>query len=187
MIKGNILGLRAIETDDLALMRDWRNIEDFRRNFREVRELNLSHQKNWFEKTVVASSNDFMFMIERLSPSEPLGICGLAYVNWVIRSADFSFYIGHEKEYIDQQGVAAEAANLLIQYAFNTLNLNKIWMELYEFDQRKITFFTESFNFKIDGKLRANCFDNGRYYDSLMLSLLANDWRENLNESRHFV
>lgn len=175
MIKRHLVGLRAVEETDLAQMRDWRNIEHFRRNFREVRELNLVHQKKWFEK-IASSANDFMFVIEQLAMQKPVGICGLTYVNWIIRSADFSFYIGDAEVYIDHQGVSLEAANLLINYGFNILNLNKIWMELFEFDHEKIGFFTEKIGFTIDGKLRDNCFDGGKYHDSLILSLLKSEW-----------
>jgi RimJ/RimL family protein N-acetyltransferase len=177
MIKGKLVGLRALERDDLSLLRDWRNITSFRRNFREFRELNLVNQENWFAR-VNASPNDFMFVIERLEDNMPLGACGLLYTNWIIRSADFSFYIGHEASYIDQKGYAKEAAQLLIDYGFNNLNLNKIWMELYEFDKAKLDFFLNDFAFKKDGKLRDNCFEEGRYWDSFIISLTRSDTKK---------
>ena len=49
MIKGKFIGLRAVEKEDLQLLRDWRNISSFRRNFREVRELSMYDQEKWFE------------------------------------------------------------------------------------------------------------------------------------------
>lgn len=174
MIKGKLVGLRALEKDDLSLLRDWRNITSFRRNFREYRELNMTNQLNWFER-VNASSNDFMFIIVRLEDNEPLGACGLLYTNWIIRSADFSFYIGFEEAYIDEVGYAKEAASLLINYGFRNLNLNKIWMELYEFDETKLNFFKNEFGFKVDGQLRENCFEDGKYWDSFIISLIATD------------
>ena len=173
MIKGKQIGLRAVEFNDLEFLKNWRNIAEFRKNFREVRELNSINQENWFNK-INSSPNDFMFTIIRLEDNKPIGACGLLYINWIIRSADFSFYIGIEDYYIDNLGLAKESAELLINYGFNNLNLNKIWMELYEFDSSKLDFFTNSFNFKIDGKLRENCFHDGRYYDSYIISLLNN-------------
>ena len=32
MIKGELVGLRAVEKEDLHLFRDWRNIVNFRKN-----------------------------------------------------------------------------------------------------------------------------------------------------------
>ena len=177
MIKGKRVGLRALEKEDLSALRDWRNIQSFRRNFREYRELNMANQEAWFTR-VNASPNDFMFIIVRLEDEQPLGACGLLYTNWIIRSADFSFYIGHDEAYIDDHGYAKEAAALLIDYGFNVLNLNKIWMELYEFDSRKLDFFMGDFGFKKDGKLRENCFEDGRYWDSFIISLLRRESRD---------
>lgn len=171
MIKGKLVGLRSIEHSDLALLRDWRNLTSFRKNFREFRELNMANQEAWFSK-VNSSPNDFMFVIERLEDKAPLGACGLLYTNWIIRSADFSFYIGHDEAYIDNHGYAEEAAALLIEYGFKYLNLHKIWMELYEFDKAKLDFFINKFKFEKDGKLRDNCFEDGKYYDSFIISLL---------------
>ena len=175
MIKGDLVGLRAVEEADLKKLRDWRNIPEFRKNFREVRELNMENQYIWFSSLQKNSMRDFMFVIERLSDNTPIGVCGLLYINWIIRSADFSFYVGENNLYIDEEGYGLEAAKLLIQFGFNNLNLNKIWMELYEFDDKKIKFFTDNFNFLVDGKLRENSYEDGKYYDSLIISLLRKD------------
>ena len=178
MIPGERLGLRALEKEDLILLRDWRNIPAFRRNFREYRELNMANQQAWFDRTN-SNPNDFMFVIQQLSDGKPIGACGLLYTNWIIRSADFSFYIGMDNLYIDDNGIAYEAAKLLLDYGFRNLNLNKIWMELYEFDSKKIDFFTKELGFKVDGKLRQNCFEDGKYHDSFIISLLKDEYCSN--------
>jgi len=170
-----MVSLRAVEREDLEILRDWRNRSEFRKYFREVRELNMENQISWFEKSCRNNPNDFMFIIQDAKTGEPIGACGLLYINGVIRSADFSFYIGKNGYYIDDQGLALEAAQLLIDYGFSYLNLNKIWMELYEFDQLKQSFFKEKFGFKQDGILRQNCFDDGRYWDSVIISLLRDE------------
>ncbi|MBI2627903.1 MAG: GNAT family N-acetyltransferase [Candidatus Niyogibacteria bacterium] len=178
MIKSKLVGLRAVEREDLSMLKDWRNIPKFRKNFREFRELNLDNQKKWFENIVVGSQNDFMFIIERLKDKLSVGVCGLVYINWISRSADLSFYIGLNEEYIDTKGYALEAAKLLLDYGFNNLNLHKIWMELYEFDKKKIDFFTKKLNFKKDGELRDNCFKEGKYWNSHIYSLLNKEYKK---------
>ena len=172
MIKGDKVGLRALEKEDLIHLRDWRNIPEFRKHFREVRELSLTDQEEWFESIQKTKHINFMFTIVDLETQKPIGAAGLLYINWIIRSADFSFYIGHENKYIGNDDIAIEAAKLLIDYGFNNLNLHKIWMELYEFDSKKIDFFTNKFKFKQDGLLRDNCFEAGKYYNSLIISLI---------------
>ena len=174
MIKGKKVGLRAVEKEDLPFLRDWRNIPDFRKNFREVRELSLTDQEAWFEHLQKTKHINYMFTIVDLDSEKPIGAAGLLYINWIIRSADFSFYIGDQEKYIGNDAVTEESVKLLIEYGFKNLNLHKIWMELYEFDKQKIDFFTKKFNFKQDGVLRDNCYEDGKYWNSLIISLINN-------------
>ena len=44
MIKGKLVALRSVEKDDLEYLKNWRNIEVFRKIFREVRELSNDDQ-----------------------------------------------------------------------------------------------------------------------------------------------
>lgn len=175
MIKGKLTGLRAVEKEDLIHLRDWRNNADFRKNFREVRELSMLHQERWLEG-LMNRHTDYMFIITDLATGEAIGAAGILYINWLIRSGDFSFYIGKDNLYIDQEGYAEDAARTLLNYGFHNLNLHKIWMELYEFDQQKLDFFKAKFAFNMDGKLRDNCFEDGRYWDSFVISLLEKEF-----------
>ena len=172
MIKGERVGLRAVEKEDLEYLRDWRNLSDFRKNFREVRELSLTDQEVWYDSLQKTKHINYMFIIVDLETNKPIGAAGLLYINWIIRSGDFSFYIGENEMYIGDDGRANEAAQLLIDYGFKNLNLHKIWMELYEFDTQKIEFFKNGFDFKQDGLLRDNCFEDGKYWNALIISLL---------------
>ncbi len=174
MLRGDRIQLRAVERDDLSLLRDWRNLPEFRRNFREFRELNMFNQEAWFNR-ISASANDFMFMIENSDDRTKLGVCGLVYVNWVLRSADISLYIGQGEVYIDGPGGHAEAAaRVLMRYAFDNLNLHKVWTELYSFDARKIELFTR-LGFHRDAVLRDNAYEDGRYHDSFIYSFIRAD------------
>ena len=100
MIKGKKVGIRAVEKQDLPFLRDWRNIVEFRKNFREVRELSLTDQETWFNSLQNSKHINYMFTIVDLDSQKPIGAGGLLYINWIIRSADFSFYIGDENKYI---------------------------------------------------------------------------------------
>jgi len=172
MLRGERIQLRALEREDLPTLRDWRNLPEYRRHFREFRELNLLNQEQWFTR-ISASPNDFMFAIER--DGAMIGVCGLVYVHWVIRAADISLYIGEKEVYIDGPGGHAEdAAKTLIRYAFDTLNLHKVWTELYSFDHRKVELFTR-LGFARDAVLRDNAYEDGRYHDSYIYSLLRTD------------
>ena len=174
MIKGEKVYLKAIEREDLPYLIDWRNRTDFRKYFREYREINSDMQKKWYEDKVVNDNSTIMFSIKGIENNQLLGCCGLCYINWIHRYADLSLYIGWNNEYIDNKGYALEACKLLFNYAFKELNLNKIWTEIYEFDDKKKELY-ESMGFKVDGILRQNYFYDGKWWNSYILSLLKDD------------
>ncbi|CAM5561237.1 Spermidine N(1)-acetyltransferase OS=Lysinibacillus sphaericus OX=1421 GN=speG_4 PE=4 SV=1 [Lysinibacillus sphaericus] len=154
MLKGNLVGLRAIEKTDLTQLLQWRNNPEFRRFFREYRELNSENQLLWFEKYVINDPNTIMFAIVELATEKLIGACGLCYIDWVNRNADFSIYIGKNNLYIDAS-FAIEAAQLMEKYGFEELNLHRLWAEIYSIDEAKIKFFKElefnsrRFDFKV--------------------------------------
>ena len=177
MLKGKNVSLFAVEKEDLQQLRDWRNNPDFRKHFREYRELNLTQQEKWFEEKVVADNTTLMFSIRRNDDSELLGCCGFVYINWVHRHADLSLYIGWEDAYIDDEGYAEESCRLLLDYGFNELCLNKIWTEIYEFDEKKKALY-DKFGFQQDGLLRQNYWYKKKWWDSRILSLLTTEYNE---------
>jgi hypothetical protein len=97
-----------------------------------------------------------------------VGACGLCYIDWMRRSADFSIYLGGC--YLDD-AVAPCAARTLSEYAFRDLGLHRLWAEVYEFDQVKSAFLN-AIGFRLDGTLRDAHFCDGRWWNSLMFSKL---------------
>jgi RimJ/RimL family protein N-acetyltransferase len=175
MLAGKLVSLTAVERQDLALLKKWRNNPEFRKHFREYRELNDVMQERWFENRVVNDHSTEMFAIRDAANGELLGCAGLAYINWVHRHADLSLYIGWNDAYIDEKGYAEESCTLLLDYAFMEIGLNKVWTELYEFDEKKIKLYGK-IGFIQDGILRQHCFHKGRWWNSIILSMLAEEY-----------
>jgi RimJ/RimL family protein N-acetyltransferase len=171
-ILGNTLKLRALEESDLSIIQTWRNDERLRRYFREYRDFSMTHLKNWYNSIILNNKFEF-FMIESCE-GIPLGITGITYIDWVNRHADVHFYIGKDFKWIDDI-YSQEAFNLILDYGFNILNLNKLWAEIYEIDQLKLEFFQKN-NFIIDANLRDHYYFKGNYYTSYILSLLKKEY-----------
>lgn len=173
MIEGRVTALRAIEEADLAQLLAWRNNPALRRYFREVRELNSTQQRAWFDNKVNGDASTRMFAVVEVATARLLGACGLCYIDWVNRTADFSLYIGADERYIDDMW-APDAAITLIRYAFEELGLNRLWSEIYAFDAPKAALF-KSLGFQLDGRHRQTHWAEGGWHDSLYFSLLASD------------
>ena len=176
MLKGNMISLRPVEKEDLEQLVKWRNNSDFRKHFREYRELNMEQQLKWFNEKVVNDDSTLMFSIIRNEDSKLIGCCGLVYINWVHKHADLSLYIGWNDYYIDSEGYAEDSCDTLLKYSFNELGLNKVWTEIYEFDEKKRDLYNK-FSFKEDGVLRQNYWYDGKWWSSRILSILSSDFR----------
>lgn len=174
MLEGRHIGLRAIEREDLESLLAWRNRPEFRRYFREYRELSMAQQLAWYSERATHDKTIQMFSIVDRGDGRLLGACGLCYINWVNRNADLSIYIGDKSVYID--GIyAPDAARTLMAYGFGELGLHRIWSEIYDIDHRKIALF-DTLGMKLEGRHRQTHWTEGRWVDSLFYGILAPDF-----------
>lgn len=173
MISGKNVGLRAIEKKDLPQLMQWRNNPELRKYFRETDEINLVNQEKWFESVISKNSVHKMFSIVKLDTNELMGACGLCYIDWINRSADFSIYLGFDDLYIDSL-YAVEAAKLMKDYGFDVLNLHRLWAEIYSIDKPKMKFF-DTLGFSLDGEFRETYWYDSKWHNSLFYSLLSTD------------
>lgn len=173
MLKGKNIGLRAIEECDLKQLLEWRNQPEYRRFFREYRELNSLNQKMWFETKILQDKNTEMFAIIEMETETLIGACGLCYIDWINRNADFSIYIGAKHAYIDEI-YSIEAAELMIRYGFDELNLHRLWSEIYDFDRAKQAMFAK-LGFSFEGRHKETHWTEGNWCDSLYYGLLRNE------------
>lgn len=176
MLSGELVGLRAVERADLPQLLEWRNAPQLRRFFRERHELGMDDQLAWFERVAGQRSqprDTLMFAVERIAERDLIGACGLCYIDWVSATAELSLYIGATMAYVEDT-FAPEVCRVLIDYAFDELNLRRLWVEVFAFDQAKATLF-ETLGFVLEGTLREHRFHAGVYHDSLMYGLLRDE------------
>lgn len=174
MLKGDFVGLRSIERQDLLQLLEWRNKPEYRRYFREYRELGMDHQNNWYEKKVLQAPSTMMFAIIELATCKLIGACGLCYIDWLNRTADFSIYIGDNELYIDKK-FAPDTCKVLRAYAFDELRLHRLWSEIYDFDNSKKNLF-DTLGFQLEGRHRETHWSEGKWHDSLFYGYLATDY-----------
>jgi len=166
------ISLSPIESSDIETIRKWRNNQEIQKYLREYRLFAKSQKEQWYSSMI--HDNRFeMFLIKDNNTLEVVGVCGLTYIDWINRHADVHIYVGKDAVWIDEK-YCPSALDTIIDYAFNTLNLNKVWAEVYEIDCKKIDFFTKK-GFKIDASLRQHYYYKGKYYDSHILSLLRGE------------
>jgi len=119
------------------------------------------------------TKHDFIMAIVEKETNKSIGICGLHNKNEVHRTATFGIFIG-DKSYWGH-GIGTEATLLILDYAFNVLNLNSISLEVIDFNKRAIKSY-EKCGFTYVGKKRKAIFMAGIYHDLLIYDILASDF-----------
>jgi RimJ/RimL family protein N-acetyltransferase len=95
-------------------------------------------------------------------------------IDWHNRSAHFRIAIaGAENR---DKGYGSEATELILDYAFNTLKLHRVDLEVYDFNPRAQHVY-KKLGFVEEGKLREVLFWEGKYHSAIKMSLLEPDYR----------
>lgn len=118
--------------------------------------------------------NDVVFAIIEKDTNKVIGNCGLHNITDVHRHATFGIFIG-EKTFWNQ-GIGTEATSLLLDFAFNILNLHSVNMDVYSYNRRAIRSY-EKVGFKYAGKRRDYIFMAGEYHDVLIYDILASEFK----------
>lgn len=177
MLKGKKVNLCSIERESLEQLRTWRNQPELRKYFREHREINSAMQNSWYEEKVLKDNNQVNFEIRDTKTDKLIGHCGLYYVHWVYRHAEFGIYIGDAS--YRSGGYGSDALRTLIKYGFEDLNLHRIWCEVY--GNNKAIEVYKHIGFKSEGILRQNVFKNNEYLDSYILGILKEEYKNIYN------
>lgn len=165
--------LDAIEYHDLPQLRVWRNEIMQLGYVRQWRYLNELNQEEWWTKVSQGSEH---LMLKILDEEDfCIGVVGLCYIDFVRRTGEVSIYIGDENK--RGKGYGKEALILLLNYGFKTVNLNRIWGEIYVHNTANMHLF-ESLGFKQEGVHRSVHFFGGKYIDSRTYAILQDEWLE---------
>jgi RimJ/RimL family protein N-acetyltransferase len=111
--------------------------------------------------------------IDRLSDGAFIGWCSLSRWNPDFRSASMGYCL---TDAAWGQGYATEAARAVLQWAYDTLDLNRVQAEA---DTRNTASarVLEKLGFVLEGTLREDCIVNGDVSDSWVYGLIRREWR----------
>lgn len=102
-----------------------------------------------------------------------IGNIGFHKISWRDRTAVTGSLIG-EKEYWGK-GYGTDAKMLLLDYAFNALNLRKVNASVLAFNERSIRYGLRC-GYKEEGRRRAEFYRDGSYHDEVLLAIFKEDW-----------
>jgi RimJ/RimL family protein N-acetyltransferase len=177
MLIGSKVKLIPLAKEYLPLFVKWFNDQDVTQFLMWNRPMTLEAEEEWYRGTLKDSVNiHFAIALKDDNPkSLPIGNCGIA-LDEKNRVGKVGIMIG-EKNYWGM-GFGTEAMKLLVKYAFNTLNLERVELDTYAFNHRAIKSY-KKVGFIEEGCRRKAHFINGQYHDVNMMGILRSEWKEN--------
>jgi diamine N-acetyltransferase len=187
MIIGKRVRLRGLERADLPVFVSWLNDPDVQQGIFVYWPISQAEEDGWFDEMIKLPIDQHILGIEiRLTnenkadapESDPgenwklIGDCGFTHIDWQNRSAEFGIAIG-DKSYWNR-GYGTEAVRLLVGYGFNTLNMNRIYLRVFENNPGAIRAY-EKAGFVHEGRQRQAQFRDGKYIDVLVMSILRSE------------
>ena len=173
-----ILGdrMRSAEREDIGRFTAWLNDPEVTEGMLIYGPFSLAEEEDWFEGMLARPKDEHPFVMEIRQEGNwtPIGNCGFHNIDWRCRSAEVGIFIGEKQLW--NQGYGTEAMRMMVRYGFETLNLNRIMLEVYETNQRGQKAY-EKAGFKLEGRKRQGMYKHARYIDILMMSVLREEWQ----------
>lgn len=175
MIYGKRIRLRAVEREDLPLFVGWLNDPEVIEGLIFMQPLSLEEEKQWFENLADRPASERPLAIE-IRDGENwrlIGNSGFHNISQINRSSEVGIFIGDKSLW--NSGYGTETMQLLLKHGFETLNLNRIWLVVYDDNPGAIRAY-EKAGFVLEGRLRQAKYKHGKYGDELIMSVLRSEW-----------
>lgn len=173
---GETIMLREYRTEDVPAIRKWVNDERSVQYLSTIFWLPQSYEntEDFVRSMVQGSGNAANFVIARKDDQSYLGQIDLMGINWKLRFGTIGMVVASEDD--RGHGLGAQALRVMQRYAFQTLNLERVELELMMENERALHCYRNA-GFTLEGVKRHAYFTEGHFCDVGVMSVLAGEWR----------
>ena len=129
----------------------------------------LESEREW----ILQNSNQYEFAVVTLRDDKLIGNCSIHDIDQQKQCAEIGLFIGDEEN--RSKGYGQDVLNLLLDYAFNYLNLNNIMLKVFSFNERAINCY-KKVGFKEIGRRRQAYYLRGKLYDDVFMDILRKEF-----------
>ncbi len=173
---GQQVMLREYRSEDFEPMRQWVNDENVTRYLatRFWAPQTTVDTQEFLSRMMQSSHNGYNFVIANAADGSYIGQLDLFRVDWRLRLGEIGMVIARDED--RGRGLGTEALGLLTRFAFQTLGLERIELEVHMENKPAIRCY-EKAGFVLEGIKRHAYFNNGTFSDLGMMSILRQDWQ----------
>jgi RimJ/RimL family protein N-acetyltransferase len=174
-LEGEDVTLRPVEREDVPFVPRAMNDPAVWRPALDGNPMNGELAEEFFE-TVLTTEGDVHCLV--CADEQPVGHVSLAASQYGpdetsrARSAELAYWIAADHQ---GQGYGSDAAERLVQYAFEDRNLRRIDARVGSFNEASAALL-ESLGFTHEGTRREAAWYRGEYHDMLTYGLLREEW-----------
>ncbi len=179
MIEGRKVRIRAIEKTDIDEIMKWVNDPEVIGNLLMRYPVSQYQEEKWIETALGGDNQRNKVFAFETKEGVYLGGIGLHSIDWENSNAEVGIVIG-KKEYWNK-GYGTDAMMTMLDFAFNQMNLHRVYLRVFEFNQRGIKSY-EKCGFTKEGVLRHDRYSGGRYYDTIMMGILKEEFNKSSSE-----
>lgn len=169
---GPNLYFRPLEREDARRLAGFLNDPQVRRTLLWHRPLSVGSEEA-FLASMANSPTDVMFGIVESRFEELIGVTGLHKLELRDQRGDFGLLIGDKERW--GQGFGTEATRMMLDYAFGTLNLHKVTLEVFSNNPAAERVYVKA-GFQREGVLRQEHFTDGQWVDGIRMGILREEW-----------
>ena len=172
-LQGYSIYLAVLNESDLEKVYRWKN--DF-----QLAALIKAHPfpvsrgevEEWFKRSQ-SDKTQVLFGIYLGRDHGLIGIVRLMFIDWISSNAELGIYLGDRG--CRRKGFGKEATRLVLDYAFETLNLKRVYLRVLKTNRSAINLY-RSVGFKREGVLRKAFWTRGRCCDVVMMGMLKKEY-----------
>ncbi len=163
--------IRKFTKNDIPKKVEWINNPQNNRYLHYDLPLEIIKTERWFD-TNAGRTDRYDAVIE--ADGVPVGLIGLLSIDYKNKKAEYYVSMG-ETDY-KGKGIAKEASRLILNYGFNELKLNRIYLYT-ETDNLAAQKLFESIGFVKEGCLKEDVVSHGVFSDRFMYGYLRKNWK----------
>ena len=171
VLRGERVLLRPLASSDLRRCVKWFSDAQIIRFLGRNSPVTLAEEERWFRDSE-RRTDEQIFAIE--VDGRHVGNLGLHRIDRVHRKAEIGIVIGELPSW--SKGYGTEAMQVALRYAFDVLGLNKISLDVLEYNTRAIRTY-ERTGFQREGLHREDVYKDGRFVNVLRMGILAREMR----------
>ena len=172
---GSRIMLREYQSEDFASIRSWVNDAQVTRylSTRFWAPQTTVDTQEFLSRMMQSSHNAFNYVIADAQDGRYIGQLDMFRVDWRLRQGEIGMVIAGAED--RGRGYGTEALELLAAFAFNSLGLERIELEVHMENAAALRCYQKA-GFTQEGVKRHAYYNDGRFADLGMMSILREDW-----------